>query len=256
MKKISKNKNLQKFIHITLVILLVIVIYPRFTSAAALTALSDTMTRLKVSTLSSHDILFTMASGNTFAAGETITVDFKEDAPESDFSVNGAASVVADFDFSNDGAERVIYNVGATTDCTGSVGVNDISVGIDDTTGIVTFLACPSFTASPATAIINIEYGTAAAGGTDRVTNPSAQTVVIDIGGTFGDSGKLAVVIIADDQVVLDATVDPSITFSLSANSSNFGPLSTGSVVQGATDVKDRIAFGGLQLIEPTARRE
>ena len=62
-------------------------------------------------------------------------------------------------------------------DCTGHTEVNDIAVGIDDATGIVTFTACGTFTSSSSGATINIEYGTAA-GGTNRVTNPTAQNDV------------------------------------------------------------------------------
>lgn len=187
----------------------------------------DVLTRLKASTLSSHDFTFDLSSGTAFDAGETITIDFGEDS--SYFVVAGASSAAADFDF-NDGTERVIFNVGASTDCTGSSGVNDISVGINDTTGIVTFLACPSFTSSAAAATIDIEYGTAA-GGTNRVTNPTAgNDIPIYLAGTVGDSGSVAISIIADDQVSVTATVDPVITFSISSSSCALGTLSTASV--------------------------
>lgn len=216
------------------VIALIVFSFLQIVSAGALTQISDTLTRLKTSTLSSHDILFTLAAANTFAAGETITIDFDEDGGK--FTVAGATSVIADFDF-NDGTERVIYNVGAATDCTGSVGVNDISVGIVDATGVVTFLACPAFTASGAAAAVNIEYGTAA-GGTNRVTNPAAAAnYVIPIAGTFGDTGQFAVVIIANDQVSVTATVDPSITFTISANSTAFGSLAVGLVTTSAPNI-------------------
>lgn len=211
------------------------VAYRHIAQAASLTSLSDTMTRLKVSTASSHDITFTIGGSNTFAAGETITVDFHED--DSDFTVAGASSAAADFDF-NDGTERTIYNVGSSTNCTGSSGANDISVGIDDTTGIVTFLACGSFTASGSGATVNIQYGSAASGGTNRVTNPSSNgTYVIDIAGTFGDSGSLAVAIASDEQLVITASVDPTITFSLSANSTAFGTLSSSSVTTASPNI-------------------
>jgi hypothetical protein len=170
------------------------------------------MTRLETSTASSHDVTFTLAGGNTYAAGETITLDFDEDGSE--FTVNGSGSATGDFDF-NDGTERTIYNVGSSTDCTGSSGANDISVGINDTTGVVTFLACSSYSASSSGATVNIEYGTAS-GGSNRVTNPSsANNYIIDIGGTFGDTGSMAVVIIADDSVDVSVTIDPYLTFTI-----------------------------------------
>lgn len=225
------------WIYLLVLSLLTFFAYPNIAVAGTVTAVSDVLTRLKVNTLSSHDITFTLSGSNTFAAGENMTIDFGED--DSKFTVNGAASVVGDFDF-NDGTERTIYNVGGTTDCTGSSGANDISVGINDTTGIVTFLACPSFAASGAGVTVNIEYGTAASG-TNRVTNPNPgtppQTYVLDIGGSFGDSGKFAVVIVADEQIAVSATVDPTITLSLSGNSTAFGTLSSTSVTTSSPNI-------------------
>ncbi|HDL74814.1 MAG TPA: hypothetical protein ENH06_00290, partial [bacterium] len=163
---------------------------------------TDVMTRLKASTASSHDIVFDLSSGTAFDATETITVDFGEDS--SYFVVDGASSAIADFDF-NDGTERTI--VGVDGDCTGHSGVDDVAVGINDTTGVVTFEACASFASSSSAATVNIEYGTSA-GGTNRVTNPTAQNdVPIYLAGTVGDSGSVAISIISDDQVSVTATV-------------------------------------------------
>lgn len=186
---------------------------------------TDVMTRLKASTASSHDIVFDLSSGTAFDATETITVDFGEDS--SYFVVDGTSSAIADFDF-NDGTERTI--VGVDGDCTSHSGVNDVAVGINDTTGVVTFEACASFTSSSSAATVNIEYGTSA-GGTNRVTNPTAQNdVPIYLAGTVGDSGSVAISIISDDQVSVTATVDPTFTFVISSSSCGLGTLSTASV--------------------------
>ena len=186
---------------------------------------TDVMTRLKASTASSHDIVFDLSSGTAFDATETITVDFGEDS--SYFVVDGASSAIADFDF-NDGTERTI--VGVDGDCTGHSGVDDVAVGINDTTGVVTFEACASFASSSSAATVNIEYGTSA-GGTNRVTNPTAQNdVPIYLAGTVGDSGSVAISIISDDQVSVTATVDPTFTFVISSSSCGLGTLSTASV--------------------------
>jgi len=217
---------------ITIVALMGLMVPYQSAQAGELENEKDVMTRLKASTLSSHNITFNLSTGNAFNAGETITVDFGED--DGKFVVDGAASVIADFDF-NDGTERTIYNVTTSTaDCTGSTGANDISVGINDTTGVVTFLACPSFTPSAAGATINIKYGTAATvdgTGTNRVTNPAAgNNIVIYLGGTVGDTGSLAVSILSDDQVSVTATVDPNFTFTISTTTCNLGTLSTAAV--------------------------
>lgn len=201
------------------------------TQAASLSALSDVMTRVKKSEASSHDISFTLSGSNTFAAGESITVDFHED--DSDFSVAGSSSIAADFDF-NDGTERTIVNVGVgSPSC--SDGANNVAVGINDTTGVVTFQACTGYTASGSGATVNIEYGTAASG-TNRVTNPgTAGTYVIDIDETTDDGSKIAAAILDDDQVVVSTTIDPYISLVLTDNAVSLVTSSDGNPSSTAT---------------------
>ena len=205
----QKQKNTLRKAIVTIAIIALNTMYFPTVSAAALANISDIMTRIDNGIVSSHDITFDLDGSNTFATTETLTIDFDEDGGE--FVVDGASSAIADFGF-NDGTERTI--VGVDGDCTGHSAANDVAVGINDTTGVVTFEACGSFSASGAGATVNIEYGTAA-GGTNRVTNPAAATYVIDIGGTSGDDGKFAVAIAADDQVVVQTIIDPSITFTM-----------------------------------------
>jgi len=219
--------------------------------AAALTSMSDTMTRLQTSTLSSHDILFTLVGANTVANGDTITIDFDEDGGK--FTVANSGWVVGDFDF-NDGAERVIFGVvqgtaPQTPDCTGSVGVNDIAVAVETDTGKIKFAPCSSYTASGAAPIVNIEFGSVAAGpGTNRITNPgSSGSTVIAITETT-DSGSLAVPIMTSDQVTVSGTVDPSITSTLSSSACTLTPtpLTTTAIsVCSYTNGVDTNATGG-----------
>ena len=207
--------------------------------AADLGNLSDLMTRTKVSTLSSHDISFNLFSTTTFDAGETIVIDFKEDAPDNGFAVNAATSVIADFDFTVNTVEKVIIDVdvGAPV-CVN--GVSNIAVGIVEATGVVTFLACNTYLSSPAGATINIEYGTAATdngSGTNRVTNPAApQNYLLDITAAL-DTGKIAIDIETEDQISVTASVDPSITFTLITTPMALGTLTTGGVNTGGPNV-------------------
>jgi hypothetical protein len=223
------GNNLKK-IKISFILLLLIALiwlfYPRIASAA-LSTLSDVMTRIaKSPTTSSHDILFTLGGSTTLDAGETVIVDFHED--EADFTVDGAATVVADLDITVGGAEKTIVDVDGS--CVGHSGANDMVAQVNDSTGVLTITACGSFTSSGAGAIINVEYGTAATGGTNRVTNPgTADSYIIDITAAT-DTGKLAAVIVDNEQVSLTGSVDPSITFSLDANASAFGALSVSSI--------------------------
>lgn len=230
-----KNSKIINFIKVisvvTLIFVLNLVMIPT-TKAGEYENEKDVLTRLKATTLSSHDITFNLSAGTAFDDGETITIDFGEDS--SLFAVDGANSTSTDFDF-NDGNERTILNVTVgSADCTGSTGTSTVAVGINDTTGVVTFLACTSYTSSAAAATVNIQYGTAATtggNGTNRVTNPSAgNNKVIYLAGTVGDSGSLAVSILSDDQVVVTATVEPLFTFTISTTTCALGTLTTGAV--------------------------
>lgn len=209
-----------------MIIALVFFILPiKAINAGNLTNVKDTMTRLAAAALSSHDINFVLDATTALDANETITVDFGEDNGK--FSVNGAASAIGDFGF-NDGTARTI--VGVDGDCTGHVGVNDVAVGINDATGVVTFTACGSYTSSAAGATVDIKYGTAA-GGTNRVTNPAAgNDITVAIAGSAGDIGSFAVSIIANDQVVVTATVEATFSFSLSSNTCALGILTSSGV--------------------------
>lgn len=231
---IGKNSKIINFIKtitvVTLVLILNLAMIPT-TKAGAYENEKDVLTRLKATTLSSHNITFDLSSGTAFDAGETITVDFGEDS--SLFVVDGTNSTSTDFDF-HDGTERTIFSVSTSTpggDCDGSSGANDVAVGINDTTGVVTFLACPSYTSSAAAATVNIQYGTAATTGgtgTNRVTNPAAgNNIPIYLAGTVGDTGALAISILSDDQILVTATVEPSFTFTISTSTCALGTLST-----------------------------
>lgn len=207
MKSFSKIRTI--FLIVVFVLAMTLPVFKA--QATLLSTLSDVMTRMKASTASSHDITLKLSASNTFAADETITIDFQEDL--SYFTVDGAGSVAGDFDF-NDGTERTIVASGG---CTGSP-ENEVQFSVNDTTGVVTFTACTGYTASAANATINIEYGTAA-GGTNRVTNGAAATRLIGVDETTDDAASIAVAIIADDQVVVSTTIDPYITFTLTTNS-------------------------------------
>lgn len=178
--------------------------------ASAPTAISDTMTRQQTSTLSSHVIVFTESASSQFTAGSTIAFDFGTPG----FTL--AVGVAADFSF-NDGTARTIINAGSgTPTCT--AGVNNVTVTTNNGTGVLTVTACSTYTAQAAGSTITFKAGTAA-GGTNRLTNPSgtgSKKVAITGTGGFVDVGSFAVPILSPDQVTVTATIDPSITSSLS----------------------------------------
>ncbi len=182
--------------------------------AAGLTALSDTMSSLKISTASSHTLRFTTPTGATDNT-DTIIITFP-----------------SDFNFTSKTIGTVTFTHGATT-------------GAETTE---TLAASPSATAWGAVfsgtqnRVLTLTApsdgtGAAAVAAGDKIiltydntnsTNPSsASTYTISISGTFGDSGSIMVQTLTDDQVVVSATVSQTLTFSISDNSIGFGTLSS-----------------------------
>jgi hypothetical protein len=228
------NKYSKFYTKLTAVIVSLLLVFIYTPAFAALSSISDTMTMQKISVASSHTITFT-ASGN-IPANQTITIDFGEDS--SYFTVAGTATVIGDLSVTN-GAARTIVGVDGL--CTSHTGTGDIAASVNDTTGVLTLLTCGSYSAT--TAIITINYGTAA-GGTDRVTNPATKgtyVVPIALSGGLTDTGKFAVSIpeaSGDDQIPVNATVNPTITFTVVNTAFALGDLSSSSIsTSGLNDI-------------------
>lgn len=248
MKILSNNlirKILSVFVVCSLFMSHVLVSYVGKVSSGSLDTFSDTMTRQKISETSSHTFVFDLAATSEWTGDESITIDFGEDS--SVFTVDGASTVAADFDIVwDDGgtlnATGTIVDVSTSAfDCSSSSGTRDVAVFIDDTTGIVTFEACHTtnggsgaFNETESGATIQIDYGSSASGGSNRVTNP-ATADTYDIALTASpesenDTGTISQAILNDDQVVVSATVNPSLSVSLSSNTCNLGVLTTSQV--------------------------
>lgn len=186
-------------------------------SAAALTSLSDNMSRLKASTASNHTVQFVTPTGLT--GGQTITITFSADftgvsgIDDTDVDLATAATCSG---FS----DRIMG--AAPSGATWGVGASGQVITFTSGTDTITAGHC-----------VQIEIGTNATSGvtgTEQVTNGALDDDdTVAIGGTFGDTGTLSVDIITDDQVVITATVDPSITFAISDNTTEFGTLSASS---------------------------
>ncbi len=195
-------------------------------ASATLTALSDTMTRLEKSQTSNHTIKFTTSAG----AGDitdTITITM----PDS-FGIGSVDYTDIDLSY---GA-----STGAETEATLADSASDTAWGASFSGQVLT-LTHPTDGATgdiAASDKVIVEIGTNADSGNAQITNiNTANTYTISIGGTFGDTGKIAIVILDDDNVIVNASIDPSITFSLSANSTDFGVLSPGVVDTADTNV-------------------
>lgn len=251
MKK-NTRKILSSFLSLAIIISLLPPIFNGWVETAQAVVYadqSDTMTRLKVGTTADHTIAWTLPSGITFDVSDntdTMQVDFDHTGGDAAFTQGGTWDP-ADFTLTaNNGArtltvEGVDTVAGANPDCTVSLGADNVCIAIDTTNLVFTIKPSATFTATTADQefVLTID-GTASDGTlTNPVTAASYKTDLAicdeDAGPcttTFTSTytGALAVSIITDDQVVVSATVDPTITLTLSANTVNLGTLSTGSV--------------------------
>jgi len=202
--------------HLLLAIIIAISIFPfvaTSTDAANLTAMSDTMSRLKAATVANHEINFTTPSG--IDAGETITITFPATFAS---GLDGVA--FGDMDLEDDGVDLAL----AATPSGATWGAAVATRTITFTSGTGTIAA---------TSVITVEIGlnaTFGVAGDTQITNSASGSQTISIAGTFGDTGSFAVAIMTEDQVTVSATVDPSITSTLSASTCALGTLDSSSV--------------------------
>ncbi|MDD5693320.1 MAG: hypothetical protein PHU86_02530 [Patescibacteria group bacterium] len=217
--KTQFNKNYQKSLSIILALSLLFVSIPH-AQAASLSTLSDTMTRIKVSTLSNHTLVFTTPTG--IAGAATLVVTFPDGTANGFVGQSGID--YTDVDLQDDGSDVTL--AASPTGTTWGAAFSGTNLNV------LTFTNGSAAVA--ASSIITIKIGTNATSGTTgdkQITNPNTSgSKTITINGTFGDTGSIAVPIATDDQVVVSASVDPSITFQLSTNSASLGTMTTGAV--------------------------
>lgn len=196
--------------------------------AANVASFSDVLSTIKESTVANHTFTFTIQ--DAWNASETLTLDFP-----AGFANTGFANTEAeDYDITDDGAEKAIV-------ASGGCAANSIEITTVDTVDPVgfTFTYCAGSTAIAASSVIVIEIGTNAtngAAGNDQITNQTAAQngtnakVTLTGGGGFTDTGSLALEIVADNDVTVNATVDPSITCAFTGLTTTFSSLTTGAI--------------------------
>lgn len=179
------------------------------TKAASLTSVTDTMSRLKKSTLSNHEINFTTPTG--VAAAGTIVVTFP-----SDFSPEGGIDYT-DLDLLDDGSNiDLAATPSGTTWGAAFGGTGNRTLTFTSDTGTIA-----------ASSVITIKIGTNATGGDKQITNPtSADSYAISITCGASDSGSLAVAITDEDQVTISGSVNPYLQFAVTQGTVNLGTLS------------------------------
>jgi len=237
--------ELQRITSIGLIFILLGAFFVPYSAYAAdLTSKSDTMTSLKASTVANHTILFTTPTG--IAAGETITLTF------------ASFLIAASLDFED---------LDMSTEASGGDGVCDtgdsektLAASASGTTwgAVRTTSTVLTFTSGTDTIAagseICIEIGTNAeegATGTEQMTNPTAGSYTLVIAGVQTDSGKIAIQVITDDQVVNTGIVAESLSFSISDVTIGFGALVTANARYATGDAagSDTDPAGGAHTI-------
>ena len=201
-------------------------VLPQIAYAAALLNKSDTMSSQKVSTASDHTIVFRTPTG-VDASTDTITITIPSGFTTSSFDF-------ADVDLA--------HSAGSQSNCTAPTYSTDETLAASASgTAWGAALSGSVLTLTPETdattgeiatnACVRIKIGTNAttgATGDTQITNhASAASYTISIAGVFGDTGDIVINILTDDQVAVSATVDESLTFTISDNSIGFGTLTS-----------------------------
>lgn len=162
-------------------------------NAATLTSGNAVPTTLQSSTAANYEVFFTTPSG--VSEGETVTLTFSS-------SFDTSSITEDDVDVLDDSTQLT-----TAANCSGS---EEASVSI--ASDVVTITICAGDGgAIAATSVVEVHIGTNATSsgtGSNQITNPSSSgTYFISIGGTFGDSGSIALPIGSDDSIDVTATV-------------------------------------------------
>jgi len=188
--------------------------YVNLASAADVTGALDVMSSQTVSEGSNHSIVFVTPTG-VDASTDTITVTFPAGF---DLATNTVA--FGDIDLA----------VGDSNNCSTATFTDKTLAAAPSTTPtwgavisgqVLTFTAPTDAASGEITAdrCVQIQIGTNATGGANQIINPgtAASAYNIAIAGVFGDSGSLNVPIIDSGTVTVTATVDPTISFSITS---------------------------------------
>lgn len=188
-------------------------------NAAFISNFSDTQSTVKINSNSRHVLKFTSPTGAQ-VSNNTVIITF----PSSSGYV-----------FTNKATSTITFTHGASTGLENTEsfgGVQTASlwgIAFSGTASTTLTLTAPTDGVGTAAVapgdklIITLDASNAA--------NPSAAaTYQLGVTGTFGDVGTTTVAIITNDAVAINALVAQTISFAISANSIDFGTLSTGAV--------------------------
>lgn len=193
-------------------------------NAAALTSVSDTLSRLKASTSANHLIRFVTPTG-AGDVGDTIEITFAA-------AFDTASIIEDDVDLAYDAA--CTYSTADDTELATATAASATEWGVAMASDVLT-LTHPTDAAAgdiPTTKCVLVEIGEKDSvytnfaayngDGVNLIKNGTvADNVVISFAGSFGDTGSLAVSIVSDDQILVTATVSPTFTFAITDGIAN-----------------------------------
>ena len=201
---------------------------PISASAAALSAVSDTMSEQNASANSSHTIKFTVA-GAINTSGQKIIIAFPSDFDFTSF-------VVGDVTFTHGATTGAETNESAANLQDGAPSATHWGFAVSGTQNRTMTLTAPTdgigAAALAASDKVIITYSsTHAVNATTSGSKTISITTTTNDGSTPLDTGSIAVPIVggsaADDSVSISATVDPTITFTNDDAAIGFGTLSS-----------------------------
>ncbi len=208
-------------------------LFPNTAYAAPLTSKKDTMTNLSNSgsgdELSDHEIMFVTPTG--VASAQTIVITMPADFDGS--SDPQGALDVTDVDFFVDTTpDGVCDGTAQTLVATGPTSSQWGAAFSGTENRILTLTSGGASATVGAGHEACIEIGEGATGGTanSQYINPTtsgSKTITLSVG-SGADTGNILVNILDDSQVSISATVNESLTFTVSDNSIGFGTLDPG----------------------------
>ena len=201
----------------------------QFAEASSITSASDTMSNSAPSLPSNHTIAFETENG--LLIGQTIAITFPVE-----FTMGSVGEDDVD----------ILVNGLSSTTVAGASTAGDWGVGVSGST--ITFTTPTGSGVASATPIV-IRVGNHAetsGSGVNQITNPAGTTSYpITIAGTMQDSGELRVAIVS--QVVVSASVDTSLTFTVSGVNSSSTVNGSGTTTI-ATSTATTLPFGTLPI--------
>lgn len=190
-----KNQTFKKWFSITLMV----VVSTMFSSAKPVRAalsFSDTLSDIRPSTVSDHQLTWTVSDAGGIAEGESFTLDF-----DSNFDTSLIA--LDDVDLDDDGGDLTL-----ASDCSGGEKASFTNNG-DDT---FTFTICAGDGGAIATgSVVTIKIGTNASGGVNQITNPGSAggyQITMTGSGGYSDDDTLDIAILSG--ITTSATVGPA----------------------------------------------